>query len=92
MYRIIQELLSNAIRHSKADELDISLNLNNDSLILMMEDNGIGFELQNTAKGIGLLNIKTRVASVNGDINIDSKVGRGTIITVEIPQVLNPVV
>ncbi len=85
VYRIIQELLTNAIKHSKANEIDISLNLNKESLILMIEDFGIGFIPKKVVKGIGLLNIETRVASVNGKLTIDSKVGRGTIFTVEIP-------
>ncbi len=85
VYRIIQELLANAIKHSLANEIDISLNLNNESLILMIEDFGIGFVPKKIVKGIGLLNIETRVASVSGKLTIDSKVGRGTIFTVEIP-------
>ncbi len=85
VYRIIQELLTNAIKHSQAKEIDISLNLNNESLILMIEDSGVGFNPNKIIKGIGLLNINSRVASVNGKLTIDSKVGRGTIFTVEIP-------
>ncbi len=85
VYRIIQELLTNAIKHSQANEIGISLNLNNESLILMIEDFGIGFAPEKVVMGIGLLNIETRVASVNGKLTIDSKVGRGTIFTVEIP-------
>jgi len=91
VYRIIQELLTNAIKHSKANEIDISLNLNKESLILMVEDFGIGFTPKKVVKGIGLLNIETRVASVNGKLTIDSKVGRGTIFTVEIPSVIETV-
>ncbi|MCF6360714.1 MAG: sensor histidine kinase [Cyclobacteriaceae bacterium] len=87
IYRIIQELLSNAIRHSQTTELDVSLNLNNEGLILMIEDTGKGFNPTRSIKGIGLLNIESRVASVNGKFNIDSIIGRGTIFTVEIPLV-----
>jgi len=91
IYRIIQELLSNAIKHSQATELDVSLNLNEKSLILMIEDCGVGFNSNKTMKGIGLLNIESRVASINGKLNIDSIIGRGTIFTVEIPLVMEAV-
>ncbi len=92
VYRIIQELLSNVIKHSQANEVDISLNLNNESLILMIEDAGIGFNPHKTVKGIGLLNIDSRVASVNGKLTIDSIIGRGTIFTVEIPLPVTTVI
>ncbi|MCF6353342.1 MAG: sensor histidine kinase [Cyclobacteriaceae bacterium] len=87
VYRIIQELLANVIKHAQTNEIDISLNLNNESLILMIEDSGVGFNPNRIIKGIGLLNIDSRVASLNGKLTIDSIIGRGTIFTVEIPLV-----
>ena len=86
IYRIILELVNNIIKHAKAKEASIQIILENNLLILMAEDDGIGFNYNNQkVSGIGLLNIKSRTEAMNGIINIDSKEGRGTTIIIEIP-------
>lgn len=85
VFKIIQELLTNAIKHAKASEIEIQLNYIENILNLLFEDNGIGFEIENTSKGIGLINLQNRINKLNGSYLIDSKLKRGTIINIEIP-------
>ncbi len=86
IYRIVLELVNNIIKHAKAKEASIQLILENNLLILMAEDDGIGFNYTNQKfSGIGLLNIKSRTEAMNGKINIDSKESKGTTIIIEIP-------
>lgn len=84
LYRIIQELLANVLKHSKANEVDIQLNKFNDELVVTVEDNGVGFEIDKHKKGVGLKNISSRVNKIGGMLNIDSVPGRGTSVTIEI--------
>ncbi|UII30443.1 sensor histidine kinase [Fulvivirga ulvae] len=85
VYRIIQELMNNIIKHAKADQVDIQLTKLNESLNLMVEDNGVGFDTTATSEGIGLNNINSRVKLLEGEINIDTTINRGTIVDITIP-------
>lgn len=87
IYRIIQECVNNVIKHSKANQLDISVIRDEEGLQLSIEDNGIGFNksiLQNNG-GIGMKNIFARVAFLKGTIDIDSRPGKGTLVAIFIP-------
>ena len=87
IYRIFQELINNILKHSSASRVYIQLVDHGNSIVLMVEDNGIGFDVaqQTQFNGLGLKNIVARVKSMNGAINIDSMPGNGTTITAEIP-------
>ncbi|WP_224995733.1 tetratricopeptide repeat protein [Cesiribacter sp. SM1] len=87
LYRIIQELVSNILKHAKATEIIIQLNKHNHELLLMVEDNGVGFNpgAASLKKGMGLRNIESRVSSLGGSLSIDSGRGGGTTTTIEIP-------
>lgn len=88
IYRIIQEAVGNALRHSKGTRIDVQAVMNHNTLVILIEDNGVGFDYGNILKktgGIGLQSIKNRVVSMNGNIEIDSVQGRGTSISIEIP-------
>jgi signal transduction histidine kinase len=78
VYRIIQELLNNSLKHAQANEILIQLNADADELVIQYEDDGIGFD-ENllTKKGMGLDNIRSRVNFLHGNIVIDSSKGRG---------------
>ena len=90
LYRIIQEIISNIIRHAEAKRVNIELVRHDDELILIIEDDGRGFDTANTENhGIGLKNIATRVEYLNGNVNFDSSIGRGTSVVIEIPLNLN---
>lgn len=86
--RLLQEIINNIIKHSKATNIEINTSLINDTLHLNVVENGIGFnyeEIQNQKKGIGLYSIHKRVEMINGKIYIDSSLSLGTKITIEIP-------
>ncbi len=85
LYRIAQELISNALKHAKASELTINLTYTPEQVTLMLEDNGCGFDKTLTSHGIGLKNIQTRTAELNGVVSLDSQPNKGTTAIVEIP-------
>ena len=90
VYRIIQEFINNSIKHSKATKILIDLKNEDDSLLLNLKDNGIGFNINDlTLRGQGLRNIKTRIKSFNGNVNIKSIINKGTEFDIEIPIILN---
>lgn len=85
IFRLIQELTGNIVKHAKATKVNISLRLEEDNVSLLAEDNGIGFIVEKGYEGIGLQNLKLRVAYLNGKIDINSTPGKGTIVMIEIP-------
>lgn len=90
VYRIVQELVSNVLKHANATKLTISLTgFEEDNLIsIMVEDNGKGFDptkLQKSEKGIGLDSLEEMIHKLEGEIHIDSSSGRGTTINIDIP-------
>ena len=86
IYRIVQECTGNITKHSSAKNAKITLGYNN-SIVLIIEDDGIGFDPQNNKKGIGIQIIKSRCQTLNGNIRIFSEKGRGSRISVTIPLV-----
>ncbi|MFC4096372.1 tetratricopeptide repeat-containing sensor histidine kinase [Euzebyella saccharophila] len=85
LYKIIQELMTNTIKHAQADHVSINLTLTENELSLLFEDNGVGFDSKNTTNGIGLENVNSRVQELNGTLQIDSSVNRGTVAVINIP-------
>ncbi len=87
IFRIIQELLNNTIKHAKATEIGIDLNNFGDVLNLMYEDNGIGFDPKKamSKKGIGLRGMEARAKKLGGTLKIDSQKDRGTTVLLDIP-------
>jgi len=85
IYRIIQELLNNAIKHSKAKEILVQLSKQEEELVILFEDDGVGFDPENlTRKGMGLENIQSRVNYLKGTLHIDSQIGKGTTFLIHI--------
>ncbi len=79
LYRIIQELLHNTIKHAQASEIIIQINRQDDELVVSFEDDGIGFNPDRLKrKGMGLDNIKSRVNYLKGTLSIDSEIGKGS--------------
>lgn len=88
IYRIFQELLNNAIKHSKAEEIILQLRKTNNTLKLIYDDDGIGFDsdkLEKLKKGIGLRNIEIRSKLLKGNLEIESAPGKGVHIIITIP-------
>ncbi len=80
LFRIVQEFIHNAMKHAKATELHIELIYDNDELEIIVNDNGIGFDVnkESTQKGIGLLNMKGRAKLIQSEFRISSEKGKGT--------------
>ena len=89
LYNIAQEFLNNVLKHSKAKAAKIVLVEKNRKVILVVEDNGRGFEEKNTQQkdGIGISQIKARIQMMGGKLDIESKLGKGTKVTVQLPIV-----
>ncbi|RYZ38089.1 MAG: hypothetical protein EOP49_31210, partial [Sphingobacteriales bacterium] len=87
LYRVIQETVSNVIKHAKASRLDISLNRDKDGIVAVITDNGKGFNVQqrDNFTGIGLKNIFTRIEYLKGTIDYDSAPGKGTTVNIWVP-------
>ncbi len=85
IYRLIQELSINTLKHAQAQTLEVQIIMHDDYISLIVEDNGIGFAQDKVNKGIGLENMKSRILLYNGKYNIDSKLNRGTLIDISIP-------
>jgi signal transduction histidine kinase len=80
IFRIIQEALNNAIKHSSATEIKVNVHYNNQQLVIEIRDNGKGFNLNDFESGMGngLHNMKERVNLLNGDFTIESELEKGT--------------
>jgi signal transduction histidine kinase len=85
LFRIIQESLQNINKYAKADSITIELKRQEDDLLLVITDNGVGFNSKTKRKGIGIQNMFSRTKECNGLFNIKSKKGEGTVITVTLP-------
>ncbi|NML69267.1 hypothetical protein HHL23_05600 [Chryseobacterium sp. RP-3-3] len=77
LFRIVQELISNVLKHAQATKVDISLRISSRYLVLTVKDNGCGFETGNKYGGIGLRNIKSRTQQINAVYKLKTKPGKG---------------
>jgi signal transduction histidine kinase len=89
LYRIVQEALTNAVRHAKASNVDVILELRDESSIVVVEDDGVGFETHGINKSghLGLLGMQERAQMAGGTLQIESRPGGGTTIVAEVPYV-----
>ncbi|SHL67370.1 tetratricopeptide repeat-containing sensor histidine kinase [Flavobacterium xanthum] len=85
LYRILQESLQNINKYAQANIIRVEFKKAEDHLILKMSDDGIGFNVKTAKRGIGLQNILFRTNECDGVVDIKSKKGEGTIITVTLP-------
>jgi signal transduction histidine kinase len=87
LYRVIQEMLNNTLKHAKATKIEIRMEVDTGTLRLSYSDNGIGFNVEDVirSKTLGLQSIKSRVDFLNGKHSIDSGPGKGTSFSIEIP-------
>jgi signal transduction histidine kinase len=88
IYRMVQEILHNTIKHAKASLLIIQISVQDNRLFLMTADNGAGFDYIAKTKdnaGLGLRNLQSRTEVMGGELTCFSETGRGTTYTIEIP-------
>ena len=85
IYRIIQELLNNALKYAEASLILVSCSQNKDTFFITVEDNGVGFDIMDkNSNGMGLRNIKNRVEILKGKLEIESEVNKGTSAYIEL--------
>ncbi|GAA2900145.1 sensor histidine kinase [Enterococcus pseudoavium] len=88
LFRVVQELLSNTLRHAKANELEVYLKIIGQNILLRVIDDGVGFEAKDEHAGsYGLRNIRERIAGIGGSTKIISFKGQGTSIEIKVPVV-----
>jgi len=89
LYRIMQEALNNTMKYAQASRVDVLLERRDNNVVLIVEDDGVGFNPDKTAgdgdKGMGLIGMRERAALVGGTLQIESKPTKGTTIFVRVP-------
>jgi signal transduction histidine kinase len=87
LYRIVQEALTNVARHARASKTDVILERRGDRVVAIVEDDGTGFDPEAFVQSdrLGLLGIRERVEMLGGTLAIESEIGKGTTVLVEVP-------
>ena len=86
IYRMIQEGINNALEHSNATEIYISVLKGVKEISIHIKDNGVGFNLsENSDKGLGIMSLNERAKFCNAKAEIDSRPGKGTLVDISIP-------
>jgi two-component system CheB/CheR fusion protein len=91
LYRLVQECLTNILKHAQATDVSLIVERRVDAVHLIVEDNGAGFDVAaaqrnaHAARRLGLIGMQERVAQLGGALSIESEPGRGTTIIVRIP-------
>lgn len=87
LYRIVQELIGNVLKHANARHLNVQMIENEGNLLLTAEDDGAGFDpKKQNGGGIGLSNIRTRAEVLRAKMHLDSSPGKGTFVSIEVPK------
>jgi len=91
LFRIVQELLNNIVKHAKASSIDVTIDQNTERIVITVADNGHGFDpkaitTKNGQKGLGLNNMRDRIQLIKGQLLADSSPGKGTRIRLELPK------
>jgi two-component system sensor histidine kinase UhpB len=85
-YRVVQEAVTNAVKHAKPTTIEIELTTREDATIARVRDDGCGFDIDRTSEeGLGLDGMRERARLVGGKLNIDSASGHGTEISLLLP-------
>ncbi len=87
---VIEEMVYNAVQHANTPRIDIVVNLEKNDLLICVKDKGVGFDMDNVKRGMGLDNMRQRVETyLNGSLNIDAQPGQGTNISVRFPVIID---
>ena len=93
-YRIVQEALTNVVKHVSASACRVSLRHDRDRLLIVVEDNGRGFsefqEPRREPRGLGLIGVRERAASLNGTVTLERSADGGARVRVELPAAAVP--
>lgn len=88
LYRVVQEAMTNVVRHARATRVDVLAERRGDRVMVMVEDDGVGFEPDRVQHGehLGLLGSKERAEALGGTLTVESAPGAGTTVVVEVPS------
>lgn len=89
LYRILQELVNNLMKHSKASSVAVQIFVIDDSIMMVFSDDGVGMSVNSTEAGMGLRNIHSRLEMVAGSVTIEPNEPKGTTFTIRVPFVPN---
>ena len=89
LYRITQELINNVLKHADAKNVSLQVGYRDQKIVLMIEDDGNGFDFAMHRQGYGLKNLAARTSLLQGTVSIDSSPGKGTSVLIEIPFQFN---
>lgn len=86
LFRLIQEAVQNAVKHAEASEIKVKIEIKDNTTTMIVKDDGKGFDpSKKKEKSFGLLGMRERVDMLDGELNIDSSPGEGTIVTIHLP-------
>lgn len=89
VFRVIQELLNNIVKHANASTISIVMNYENEKLLITVSDDGKGFNTKENKTGLGLRNMQHRINLINGSVTIISNPNDGTVALIELPKQTN---
>jgi len=88
LFRLVQESVQNALKHSEAREITVKLEVNKHNVLAIIKDNGKGFDVREKRTGsFGIIGMKERIELLEGDMTIRSKPGEGTLVIISVPIV-----
>ncbi|MYL49187.1 histidine kinase [Halobacillus litoralis] len=86
LFRLVQESVQNAVKHAEPKEIKVKVELKSNAVMIVVKDDGKGFDTtQKKEKSFGLVGMRERVDMLDGELNIDSSLGEGTIVTIHLP-------
>lgn len=90
LYRVVQELVNNSLKHSEADKIDIALHTNDEAVEITYQDNGKGFDMEavtqeSSSKGLGIRNLYNRVDLIDGSLDYQTSPGAGIDVKISVP-------
>ncbi len=85
LYRIIQEFFSNTIKHAEASRLEVTLDYTPEALLIIIKDDGVGFDMQSVQSNSGLLNMRSRASLLKASLDYTSSPGKGVSLTLSYP-------
>jgi signal transduction histidine kinase len=85
LYRMLQELLHNVVKHAQARHVVVELVEHDRAVTVVVDDDGVGIDKDNTVRGKGLETVRSKIAYLNGRVEIERKKEGGTLVVIELP-------
>ena len=87
IYRVVQELLNNALKHAESETITVQIMTNDEAVLISVDDDGRGADFEsNPSKGNGIAKIKSRIAYLGGQVRWQSEPGKGTSVMISLPM------